>query len=551
VSTPYRSPGPYRASDTYRGLELVPAVPAPNRAAGGGLLWRQGAPRARLSAVPFGDAVARGHAVAAPFDAGTARGALRDAPFGTPAALGSSIAAPWAETNQRLAAHTDAPWRQATPQQGEFAAPWGTQTPDATLADAPWSTPAAVNEAVGLRWAWADPRQTRITAFWRQAIARGAMVALPWGPAGKRTRNLTNPFPIDPNPGGGGTPLAVPIREAYIMIPTLSAVVLPDRTPLPLLNARVSTDADRYLWDLQATLPLDAAAAVTPVGRADPVEIELSINGYVWVFAVTGIDDNRRFGLRQATIRGLSRSALLDAPYAPARTGIPEDSLDMSQLADAQLALTGWTLAWDAVDWLVPGGTWSYQDATPIQALGELAAAIGARIETDRATYDIAVKPRYEQSPWAWGSATPYAILPANIIDAQSGSWQGGTNANGIYVADGAGTAALVRIDGTAGEVQVQQIVERLLVTADAKRGRGRIELARASQQSTHTLVIPLFPAPASPGLIPIGSLLQITDATEPAGHWRGQVMGVSIDAQRGGREISVRQTLQLERHYR
>ncbi len=550
MSTPYRYPGRYRQSKTYRGLELVPAVAPPGFAVGSGMRWQLPTPRQRVTALPSSEATARGAAIALPFEGATSAAADVALPWSRPEAQQAAVRAPWALASQQIQATAAARWGLPAPRGAAAALPWGASTPHAESLAAPWLQAQPAETAAGLRWGAALPRELHITAFWRQAAARGAYIALPWGPAGQRQVGVGTPWPIDPNPGDG-SPITVPIRDAYIMLPTLTAVTLPDRTPLTLLNVRLSTDVTRYGWELGATLPFGELALVTPVGRTDPVEIEVTVNGYTWVLMVEGVDDQRRFGLKTGTIRGRSRSSLLDAPYAPARSGIAEDARDASQLADEQLFGTGWTLAWDAVDWLVPGGTWSYQDATVLQAIGQLAASIGARIETARTTLDLAVKPLYPVSPWAWAGATPYAILPLSIVPGLSSSWQGGTNANGVYVLDGAGSGAPVFITGTGGEVEAGQVVDRLLVSADPQRERGRIELAKAGKITSHSLTMLLLPSPAAPGLMPLGALLQITDPAHVDGAWRAQVMAVTIDAQRSGGGLGVRQTLTLEQHHR
>lgn len=474
-------------------------------------------------------------------------------PWGMPIARGSAATLPFGEATAEGAIIT-APFAQAAPADAAAALPYGAATPQAQTLATPWSIPAAINAALSARWGAAQRAGIEITAFWRQAAARGAVIALPWGPAGRRQTGIGTPWPVDPNPGNPGGTLQPIIREAYIMTPTISAVVLPGRAPLNVLSVRLATDVDSYGWQGSAQIPFRDLASVKP--NPEPVEVEITVNGYTWVLLVDDYSDNRRFGASTATLSIRSRSAVLDAPFAPGRTGIEDEARDASQLADEQLFGTGWSLTWDTVDWLVPGDRWSYQDATVMQAVAELAAAIGAGVETARATLDLTVRPRYPISPWAWGAASPYAVIPAHIVDSMSGGAARGPGANGCWVFDGAGAGALVRIAGTGGEVQVTQIVERLLSEADAQRERGRIEIARGGRISTPQMRIPLFPAPAAPGLIPLRALLQVTDPADPADPeadpdvWRGQVMAVSIDADRAGGANSVRQTLTLERHY-
>ena len=100
---------------------------------------------------------------------------------------------------------------------------------------------------------------------------------------------------------------------------------------------------------------------------------------------------------------------------------------------------------------------------------------------------------------------------------------------------------------GDAPDWQRVCMGSRQFTDPDAIRERGRIELARAGRIRPQQIQLNLFPAPADPGLIPLGALLEITEGSDAH---RVQVMGVTIDAQ-GGDALTVRQTLTVERHYR
>lgn len=554
MATVYRHPGPYRAAKTYRGLELVPAVQVPSRLLGGGFRWELPTGRQRMTRLPVRSVQAQGVGVALPAGDAEPAGTQAAAPWGTPDVVNQLLRLPFGQASQQIQQAAELPFGQSTPVNDARGLPWGTAAPAADTLAAGWGVPAQINSALATPWGTAEQRNRAVAAFWRQAAARGAVVALPWGPAGQRQVGVGTPWPIDPNPGNPGGTLQPIIREAYIMVPVISAVVLPGRAPLNVLSVSLSTDVESYGWRGSAQIPFREVGAIKP--NPEPVEIEISINGYTWVLLVDDYTDNRRFNSNTASLQLLPRSAKLDAPYAPARTGLPDEARTANQLGDEQLFGTGWSLVWDAVDWLVPGERWSYQDATAMQALGELAAAIGAGIETARTTLELQVRPRYPTSPWDWGTASPYAVIPAHIIASLSGGAARGPGANGVYVFDGVGSGALVRIDGTGGEVQATQIVERLLANEDALQERGRAEIARAGRVSTPTLQIPLFPSPAAPGLLPLRALLQVTEPLDPADPeaepdvWRAQVMGVRIDASKSGEANSVRQTLTLERHH-
>jgi len=295
-------------------------------------------------------------------------------------------------------------------------------------------------------------------------------------------------------------------------------------------------------------IPPHTFPLVNPGANSTPVPIRITVNGYAWSFLVESYTDNRKWGARGYTIRGRSQSAMLD-DWAPTRTLLEAGDYNAAQLADHEVASTGWTMIWDALDWLVPGGTFTYADLTPIAAIQQIAASIGATLETEPDALNIHAKARYPIPPWQWDTATPYAIVPAVIPTGASGDWRGGNNPDGIYVYPQNSTSgAFVRITGSGGTNQMKMVVDPLIVTNPAQGARGTQELAKAGRSKQEVRILPLFPAPASPGLIPLRELLEVTD--EDGTTWRGQVMANSITSTRNG-GVSVRQTLTIERQFR
>lgn len=72
----------------------------------------------------------------------------------------------------------------------------------------------------------------------------------------------------------------------------------------------------------------------------------------------------------------------------------------LSQLAQQELP-TGWVLDWQASDWLIPAGVWTYSNLAPIDAIAQLAEAAGAFILPDMATRKLTVLSKYPVAPWS------------------------------------------------------------------------------------------------------------------------------------------------------
>lgn len=547
----YRSIYTYRKPYTYRGLDTQPAAVAPGLQSMMAALYDAGSAASASVASAFGDAATVCSHASAAFEDGRAVSDTVTLPLAGLPPQAAVVRAKWDAIAPRartvaallsdlyeLNRSTHLPWRDFAGRHGSaVSAPFIAPRVFATLIHGPWG-------ALG-HWA------TSHAALWRALVERGAYVAVPWGPIAARQNSDAIVWPVEPDPQPGT--ITVPQFPVYIMLPTLTAVRLPDRTPLPLLGISIQADLDSWAWSFTAPMAVSGAALVE-AGGGDPTEIEVGINGHLWTFLVDAVDDNRRFGNRTLTLRGRSRSAELAAPYAPTRTHTVGIDTLASQLASNELTDTGWTLVWDAVDWLVPGDTFGYQDLAPMDAIAQVASAVGAAVLSDPEAKQLHVLPTYPESPWGWPSVAPYAVLPASILTQGDSSWEGGTNADGIYVyAENAASGAFVKLAGSAGSNQLPMIVERLAVHADAQRELGRNALAAAGKKRRVSRTYPLFPTPAPVGqpdlgVIPLGALIEVQDTEES---WRGQVMGIRIDAQRSGSALSVRQHLEIERQYR
>src|SRR5690606_15287954 len=85
---------------------------------------------------------------------------------------------------------------------------------------------------------------------------------------------------------------------------------------------------------------------VRPDGEGG-AEIEVSVNGWPWVFLVERYSRDLKFASEAYTISGATRTQLLGAPYAPLRTGLNSAQITARQAAEDELLYTGFTLVWD------------------------------------------------------------------------------------------------------------------------------------------------------------------------------------------------------------
>jgi len=351
--------------------------------------------------------------------------------------------------------------------------------------------------------------------------------------------------PYDPQPSDVPTN---EILQVYFIMHSVQVVVLPARTPIQVSSLSLSLDIDSFAWSLSATV-LESISLIRP-GATGVKEIEVTVDGYVWVFIVESYNENKVFGKTTWTVSGRSKTAYLSAPYILPASDTYTTQLLASQIVTDQLVGTGFTLGYSTVDWLVPADSFSYENSTPMQVVKKVADAVGGVILPHKSSDSFTLKARYLNSPWDWATSTPVASLTSHIILGLSGNWQPKGDINGVYVGGSAkGVQCFVKRVGTAGELLAPQVVDNLISTADVGRERGRNILSNTGNQEVMSLQIPLLPLGQTPGVYDCGDLLEIDEGA--AGVWKGLVLGVglSVSVSSSGL-VKVDQTVSLERHH-
>lgn len=553
TSKTYRSRLPYRKPKRYSGADFELPVTGFEGHSTVRAPWRDAQPAARAWSMCVKAPTAAQLELLAPWaDFAFQRQASNALEFRALHPAAQECGVPWGDLQRQEERSTASPYISLRADGNAAGLPWGDHAGQhGETTSSRWESGVPAGRSTAARWEQYAAHALTRSALWRRIVERGGYVALPWSPISARSRSTVIVWP--PTPPVDDDTILVPDLPVYVMLPTMTAVRLPDRTPIPLLSISLQEELGSFAWTFSAPMARAGLEIINPDDDGAPPQIEVTINGHPWTFIVDGYDDNRRFASNTLTLRGRSLAAGLSAPLAPKRTFTQTADRTAAQLAGDELP-TGWTLVWDAVDWLVPGGTFSYQDLAPIEAIAQVASAIGAAVRSHPAQPTLEVVPTYAQSPWEWGDAAPYAILPAGVLGDGSSSWQGGVNPNGVYVyAQHTPSGALVKIAGSDGALQLPMVVDPLLVHADAQRERGRHELASAGRTRLVQRTVPLFASPPPVGMPDLGvvrpgALVEFEDVD---GTWRGMVTAVRIDAQRSGRALSVRQHLTIERQYR
>jgi len=258
-----------------------------------------------------------------------------------------------------------------------------------------------------------------------------------------------------------------------------------------------------------------------------------------------------RFPAEAYSINGATRPQLLAAPYAPLRTSLNNAPINAAQAAEAELLNTGFTLAWQATDWTLPAGAFSYQSQTAMQVIARLAETVGGVVRPTRDADALEVVPRYPAPPWAWEDVdTPISrIIPPAMMTELGGEWTPQPAWNACYTSGTShGVSMLVRRAGTAGDNPTPDVFEDWLTDQPANQARGIHELSKGGNIEIVSFTIPLFPVNDDHG---VGLVLpaQLCRVPESSGAWVGLCLAVDISAEGTG-AVRVKQQIKLERHH-
>ena len=348
-----------------------------------------------------------------------------------------------------------------------------------------------------------------------------------------------------PGPEPGGEPVVVPIRKVYIVINNITLTRVDSGAPLRALSFSASLDVDSWTWQWSASLHSSAADHLGRETDGSPPAVLATINGVPLRLVIERISLNEQF-LPQVrySVSGRGRAAVLSAPWAPVlQHGGQATARTAEQLAGEVLQINGvsigWGIDWQMPEWTVPPGLWS-SSGSYIDALSEIATAVGATIQPHPTDAVLRIMPRYPRAPWEWGGLTPDFVIPAAAAQQISAEFMDKPAYNGVYVGGTqVGVFGPVVRAGTVGDVLAPQVTHPLITDATAQRLRGLAVLSDTGKQRRVQLSMQVLP---ETGLIQPGKLVQIGTG---ASAYRGLVRSTAVE----WAMPRLRQNIELEVH--
>jgi hypothetical protein len=356
---------------------------------------------------------------------------------------------------------------------------------------------------------------------------------------------------------GGGSRVIYPVDEDAVtpkpdepikvikIVNDVSIVTLPGRTPLNFDRIQLARQIDSFAWQADITLLDQVSLDLVKPSPSAAVEIEISINGTTWVMFVAKYNKNQSFGEQTFTVKAFSNSALLQDLYAGKISFTNSSNTTPSSLINDLITSYGFTSSWDLTpNWTIAQNQFSVQNKSPIEAVATIADSIGAVIVPNLITNTISIKPWCEFNPWTWSGLTGLPEVDANLSYNVSEDYSPRAQANAIYVTGQEnGVVAKCVINGTAGNVLLPSVSDKLITDTVAAGERGRIELAKSGHKEN--VPITSFIDENETLLMP-GNMITINNTQ--AQPWNGMVTETSISVANQGLEVY--QTLSVLRHY-
>lgn len=353
-----------------------------------------------------------------------------------------------------------------------------------------------------------------------------------------------------------GSSVVIPTLNFYFIVNTLYMKVVSDGSnePVEFTDISLGTDASSWCWNFTASLTHEELDKVEP--RSDgPVTIEVGINGQVWRFLVESYYGASIFGSTDYTIKGRSVTAYLDQPFAPVRSWSMDQAYNSRQIAETELTNpgleTGFDLDWNLISstgWLMPVGSWSFQDLSPLQVINTIVTGGGGFLASHQSARQLIARPLNKYPSWDWANVatTPDLILPHTYTYGRNLQWTEKPQYNGVYVSgEQTGLNLLVKRTGYAGDFQAPMVVSPFHTSEDVIRNVGMNVLSAGGKQADVSFSMPLQ---EEYGLLKPGMLIEVTGGT--SGAWRGMVRGTSVTASWNDQGPEVAQSATIERHY-
>lgn len=362
--------------------------------------------------------------------------------------------------------------------------------------------------------------------------------------ATKNTRQLPLPFKCWQDIATN----TIPTLDTYMITNNIYAQV--DGQEIQIFSADITSDVNGYCWQGSITIPPDDFVRLNLDERKQGQELNISIriNDETFVFMAEEYSDNRVFGQKSYTVKGRSTTAKLGADYAQIQGGIIEQPIYARQVADAQVATTGYRITeWALVDWYILGGVYSTVNKTPMGVISDIATAAGGFVCSHPSLPELSIRPLYRVKAWDIATTKPDVSVPSSVVISISGQKTVNAQYNGVFVMSthSKGVGADVWRRGTDREPRAQLLSHALYTNEIICEAAGMNALSKSGVHKQETVTLPI----ANKYGLHRAELGQIWQIQESTGAWQGIVTGVTVSVKIEHDAPVVTQTINVDRY--
>lgn len=291
----------------------------------------------------------------------------------------------------------------------------------------------------------------------------------------------------------------VDYTEPYFVINSIALINVETEEVIQATSLDFSTDLASFAWSGSITVGESEVSKLTSPSN-NPVKVALTFNGNLAVFVVQSISKAATFNKASYKVVIISPTVLLDSPYSRVDSKTVTEDTAPQTLIDTLLLtpLTGISLDWkylSALDWVVAANTFSYQELSPIKAIGKLLEGSAAFMSSSLDGASLVIKRKRANE--FWEPALNPSLLEAAFTTSLSYTQERHRNFDAVYVISGLnqtlGITGHVIRDGGAGTELAPQVIAPTLTSPSAVMDAGKYVLGNAGVIETRTLSQPII----------------------------------------------------------
>ena len=349
-------------------------------------------------------------------------------------------------------------------------------------------------------------------------------------------------------------PTFVPNLRSYLVHHIITATL--GGLNIDPIKFDIKTDMDSYCWSGNIEIShvdYQRIKAKLDVKRGNEPLILVNVNGKAFGFIAENVSRKRQFGASVYQLSGRSSTARLGQDYAHAQGvnggGTIEQDLYASQIMRMQLNDLPFSIdEFHVDDWLIPAGTLSVSNQTPISIISQLATACGGKVISHVSEPKLSIIKRWRVPAWEMATAKPSLVVPMNVVHSISDEKRTSPRHNTVTLI-GRQEAFEIYRQGQ-GRNLIAPVANWYLYTDQASAIARGVQLLSDSGNHVHYTVKMLVSDKHNLPLAKLGQIWQINDDTDGGdGAFNAVVTSVTLSVSRDNDAVVVWQTVGIDRY--